>query len=225
MPATDTSEQEFYSNMIAQSPVWCRLLVAFVALVASVGLVAPPAQAELIAQVESLSIISDPVIPLTFGVDVFIDHDLVTLPELAAYNLTASLSPASAGVEFLQAVEATNHPPIFAGQDPLDLVTGGTMIDAADDVALGGEVPISDGAGLLRLEFQVQPGTAGDFQITLDQLLLFDGLAGSIPVTGTVPGTLSIIVPEPATESLLLLGIAVCLTLCAFRRAARVECQ
>jgi len=83
---------------------------------------------------------------------------------LAGYTLVLSLDPDVTGVRLTGAAEATNA--VFAGQIPMVFGTGNSLKVADSLPGVGQENVISDGAGLIRVLFEVQPGTIGRFACT-----------------------------------------------------------
>jgi hypothetical protein len=149
---------------------------------------------------------------------------MVSPPELAGYNVEVEISPADGGVALNSAdpTDASPHPPIFGTSSPTVYGGDGNFIQVGDDVP-SGAVPITDGAGLCKIHFAVDPAVSSQtFTVTVDEEfnLLADGDANAIEYVahageiqidgeGLVSSTTDLrltIVPEPATLALLGLG-------------------
>jgi len=153
-------------------------------------------------RVQSVTMPSPSVVTESFF-DVFFEISPPSGPNLASYNAGLDIAPPDSGVALIGAAEASNA--AFAGRTPNVFGTGNSLL-VADDLPTG-QVGVSDGAGLFRARFEVQPGTLGTFNVDFNPNLtfLFDGSAASVPTDELIGGTITI-VPEPASLALLALG-------------------
>jgi hypothetical protein len=178
--------------------------------------------------VESVSIHSDPVVSVTDYLDVYIrlEDGETDPPAIAGWQVAVDLEDPEQGLAFLGAEAPTApHAPLIgenfeAGVSGPD---GGDRASAADYVSEPmGSVPFVDGAGLVRVPFEVAPGTMGSFSVRLDLdpfegVFLVDAEAGELPYQ-PVDGVIS--VPEPAAE-LCAAAVLACLLLLSGRRRRR----
>lgn len=185
-------------------PVGHRALVACWALAAifTVSLLAAPAtvQAAVTIQFDDLVVESDPLVPVTGFFDVYFTVTGAP-PGVAAYNLQLGVTPASSGLSLTGAVQAPGptHPALFPGQTPLVFGTG-NVLQVADNLPPGPDATLTNGIGLVRVNFSVAPATWGVFNLAFDPLftLLFDGNGDPVTIDTYNTGTITV-VPEPAS--------------------------
>ena len=145
-------------------------------------------------------------------------------PMLAGYQIELNLSDAGAGVRFTDFGEAENA--VFSGQAAAQTagrpVLPGPTAAANDFILTPAETAILDGAALLRVHFEADPGSAGaQVQVNIDsnslRTSLSDGSGATVQVDSFVGGTITV-VPEPSSlVGLLSLGVAVAMA-CGWRR-------
>jgi len=179
--------------------------------------------------VESVSISSDPSDSVTDYFDVYLrlEDGETNPPAIAGWQVAVDLEDPALGLVFLgaEAPTAPNHPLIgenfstgVSGPD------GSERASAADYVSAPmGSVLFVDGAGLVRVPFEVAAGTIGSFRVRLDLdpfegAFLVDADSGELPFQ-TVDGVIS--VPEPAAEICTAAVLACLVLLDRWRRRRR----
>lgn len=183
-----------------------RTLFLTLAVGSAVSFAASPASAELL-----LSVTSPTVLEGQAGyVDVYFEVPAGEY-RLAGYMIELLISGPTDGVRFTALDEPENA--IFPGRSPRSTLLRPELpgpVAAANDDLPAGEHLISDGAGLIRVWFETDPGSMGVYTVTIDthpaRTNFSDGQANLLPVSGFAPGAMTV-VPEPSTAMLLLLGL------------------
>lgn len=169
----------------------------------------------------SLAVESHPSSVKTVSVDVWLDlAPGEPAPSLSAFQAAATLTDPSTNAILAQAalpsaahpaIIASNFTPDFAGTDGPARASVAALLDAGSSI-------VTDGAGLMRLEIQIAPGSSGLFHLSLDPdpfsgTVLGDPLGSAVPY-GIVNGTLQVLPPSavpvpalPAPARLLLLAL------------------
>ena len=102
-------------------------------------------------------------------------------------------APLNSGIHFLGA-DATTQSPLFAGQSPSSMVApDGTLY--VSDLVQAGSAPISEGAHLFRVRYEVDPGVRGDITPVFDSRFteLSDPNGDPLPLVSLHAGTIHVI--------------------------------
>lgn len=196
----------------------CRIgmIVALCAACASL-LLSGTATAEMIIVVDNVTVMA--------GQSGFLDISFDVTGEsasLAAYQIEMILTGPDSGVRFTGLAEP--DAPVFPGQTPAHTPKRPALpgnVAAGNDYLPSGEDPIEDGARLLRLLFETDPGSLGIYDVTVDPSLVrtnfSDGSGALIPITQFVAGSITV-VPEPSSLALLC-GVGALAVMVVRRRA------
>jgi hypothetical protein len=157
------------------------------------------AQAALVIVVEDATHLFSPAVQ-NGSVEVYVQSTEPAPPELIAFQLRISLSPALSGAQFTAVDTPTVHPYVFNPENPAGVVQPGGSIADGGDFLVNGVALLNDGAGLLKLDYQIAGGTPpGDFMLAINtdpaQSFFFDSAFETLQFT-TDDGLLRI-VPEP----------------------------
>lgn len=183
------------------------------AMFAAMAVIAVPAHASLIINVQSVTVAPGSV---NDTLDVSLTNTGPASSQIGGFSF--DISTANPGVIFDSAIYSTGNPYIFAGfsfdQDfgfPLATATG-TSLEASDLYDGAGAATVASGStvGLGRVVFHVAAGTAnGPIPVTLAAFpatSLSDAAGGNLTFTGN-GGTITVAsassVPEPATFGML----------------------
>lgn len=203
-----------------------RSIAALLSALVGLSIFPDTSVAELILHVGDVTTVEGQ----TGFVDVFFEVTSGT-PRLAGYQIELELSGPTSNVQLQELGEAARA--VFPGQ-VAETTTGRPSLPgftaAANDFIFPsadnplGENLIEDGAGMVRVLFATDLGSAGVYNVIIDRdplhTNLSDGLASPIPIDGFADGTITV-VPEPSSRSLLVgIGLAI-VTVCRQRPVER----
>ena len=115
---------------------------------------------------------------------------------LSGYQLQANVTPGNSSVSFTGATTAPNA--VFPGQVPTVLETGNALQVTDSLSGVDQANAVTNGAGLVRLEFSVAAGAASaTFQVTLSNVVLSNAQGNAIPVSTIAPSTITVVDPAP----------------------------
>ena len=174
------------------------------------GTSALPVHADLIVKVGNAEVTEGG----TGYVDVFFTIPAGTTDTyaLAAYQLEMNLSGPTSKLQFTQFDIPEN--PIFGNQIPKQTLSRpalpGNTTAANDDLPTGENI-ITNNAGLLRVDFKADIGSAGSYTVTIDGSLARTNfsngngeLLSTLTTVSFLPGTITVLpVPEPSAFALL----------------------
>jgi hypothetical protein len=167
-------------------------------------------------------IITAPVIDLPYSAsartgsfEIYVQSSEVNAPLIGSHNVELQLPSSPSGVTFLSPPGPTtgttpsDHPYLFTGQAPTELVVNAGRTVEGTDFAEGTPPALADGAGLLLVNYQIAAGASGSFPLTFVSYAppshplgtgLFDGSSNQLTAT-LQNGSINIAppVPEPAT--------------------------
>ena len=140
-------------------------------------------------------------------VDVFFNVPPTAAFGLAAYQIELDLSGPTTKVHFSQLAEPQNA--VFPGRTPLQTASRPALpgaIAAATDDLPSGENTIVNNAGLIRVNFDTELGSAGTYSITIDPSLVRTNftngngdLLSELTTVSYVSGNITVNpVPEPS---------------------------
>jgi len=146
----------------------------------------------LTAMVQSVSVTSAVDSMVSGYVDVVLSVPPGFSGKLAGYESSVWLSPGGSGVSLKGADVAGGA--IFGLSKPLAVnITAGRM-DVTDALmGVGQDVLIADGGGLFRINFEVEAGVSGTFDVSLSGLHLYDGSVKVIEVGQVVAGRITVV--------------------------------
>ncbi len=192
--------------------------------------------------VSAAIIITVPVIDLPYSAtartgsfEVYVQSTEQSPPLIGADNVELQLPTGQTGVSFVAPPTPTTgttpivHPYLYPNQAPTEMVVGGGLTVEGADFAESSLPPLSDGAGLLLVKYQIAAGASGSFPLTFVSYAppehplgtaLFDGSNNQL-AAALQNGAINIAapIPEPATFSLAAMAIVV--SLVAARRKRR----
>ncbi len=178
---------------------------------------AAPAEAGIIVRVPDVEIREGE----SGFVDIFFEVD-GSSDGLAGYQIELNLI-APAGIRFTGFGQPTDA---ILGENPGQTSARPAlpgMILAVNAFTFGADAPITDGAGLIRAEFEADLGTVGIWEIAIDsspsRTSFSNGLGQTIPIDAFSSGILTVTpVPEPTGICLALLGL---MLLVGYKRVTR----
>lgn len=184
-----------------------RAFLAFAFLAAAVCGTPQTLRADLILAVEHVGLLPSSAMQ-TGTFEVYVNSGLEPQPDVIAWQVRLNLAPATSGVSFVGYDKPVDHPYVLPGGD---LWAGSISPDGAQleagDMLITGQVPLVDGAGLVRVTFEVAGGTPpGVYDVSIDagfSYIADDGYA-FLPYEAS-HGRITII-PEPSTPAMLLLA-------------------
>lgn len=184
--------------------------------------IAGMSSADLVISAENVTL--DPTTSLTGSLEVYVQlTEGTTLPALFGVTTYVSLSPDSSGVSFTDVGKTIDHTYAIAdGIGPIVTTKTASTIDVSDFVLDEAGFIMQNNAGLLRIDFEVAPGTAtGKFDVLIStshaKTFIVDNSDPTIIYYYDVYNHGSItIVPEPG--SLVLILLSALAAICYFKR-------
>jgi hypothetical protein len=161
--------------------------------------------------------------PRSGSFEVYVQSNQLTGPMIGADNVELQLPTTPAGVTFIPPPTPTTnttptlHPYVYPSQSPTEMVVNSGLTVEGSDFASSTLPMLSDGSGLLLVNFQIAAGATGKFPLTFVDYAppshplgtaLFD--ASNVPFAASLQnGSINIAaaVPEPATWTLALTAI------------------
>lgn len=146
-----------------------------------------------IIRTENVSLTSGTTGPVEGFFDVFVDFASAGSIAVTGYEVQLDIFEPDSGITFTGAeVVSIAHPALLPGQTPTVPLTG-EMLGVTDFVP-SGSVPLTNGRGLFRANFMVDPGVEGTFHVTLDSFFTNISNTSAQPVAlgGLVGGTITV---------------------------------
>jgi hypothetical protein len=173
------------------------------------GLVPRAAHASLILKSDTFTTGSSPTstTPGVFNLTLQVVQPDSSNP-LAGYQVVLNLVPVgnAQGLSFVTPYVQNPPNPIFPSAPPINFGSTAIEIQAGNNLPFGATpVPITNGVGLIQVDYQLAPNAAGVFDINIDssQTLLVDNNSNTIPYT-PLNGVITVTTPEPSSACILM---------------------
>jgi hypothetical protein len=186
-----------------------KRLIALVAVV--LFLFASGASAEIICAVDDI-VLDFSASARTVSLEAYVQLTEGSSLSVDGWQTLATLSGPDTKVKITSGGKTINHTALFAPQEPIVLVSDDHHQIEATDFILASPLPAGSGAGLVRIDVEVQGGAVGRYAVNFNTGGSY--LSQSISTSDVTPfdryaGGSIVIVPEPSSSALcLVLGLS-----------------